>query len=137
MADLIYGKDTGIEDGDGVCTIGCGSLGTCETLATCLFKPNSQRPLYSELDINLAVLVARCVSNKKETQPSLSELLARASTAVNRRHAAFYNDREEETDQKIRKLVQELILDPDADNSELFKDIDITMDREVGIDDNN
>jgi hypothetical protein len=112
MLDLILKGDSAIEASDDTLKIQFGG-GTCHTLAKQLFRRGNQKPIDPGLDGDLAILVARCVSDDIATQPRLQELVGKASEAVRTRTADYYLGRPEETDEDIRRTVQQLILEPE------------------------
>lgn len=71
---------------------------------------DTAREKIADLDQDLALLVPRCVPDNRETQPGLRELVTKAAHAVRQRDTVFYTGRDDETDEKIKELVQELIL---------------------------
>ncbi|KAM0814634.1 putative Protein kinase domain-containing protein [Seiridium cardinale] len=125
--DVIYKRDSTVEDGDDTHTISFGG-GTFNTLAIELFQRGRTRPIYPNFDGDLAILVARCVSDSTATQPDLKELVGKASEAVRTRTSDHYLGIPEETDDQIRTLVQQLLHNADVGDRDIHADYEIPQD---------
>lgn len=76
-----------------------------------LFQEKSSKTEDPFLDADLAVLVARCLSDKVATQPGLNELAAKASSAIRNRNWEHYSRRQFESDNWIREKLKEVMYD--------------------------
>ena len=74
-----------------------------------LFQEKSSKTEDPFLDTDLAVLVARCLSDKVATQPQLSELAAKASSAIQNRNWEHYSRRQFESDNWIREKLNRFL----------------------------
>ncbi|ETS87414.1 hypothetical protein PFICI_01242 [Pestalotiopsis fici W106-1] len=90
------------------------SMGCCKTFAGALFEKGSSQITNPKLDSDLAVLVARCLSDEVATQPNLRNMAIGTATAIRVRTEAHYVGRPEETDESIRQLLKAVMFDAET-----------------------
>lgn len=67
-------------------------------------------PAPAGVDPQLVELVCACTASDFNNRPTLPHLLAQASAAVRDRGVAFYNNNPRETDDKVKKIWQQLTM---------------------------